>query len=74
MSTLDSRHAFTGPSAAPEKPPGVRDRMPPSSLQGGIHEVNRRQARQGELRSKRRSPGGEGTLGYSVSCKGMSTI
>ena len=28
--------------------------------------VNRRQARQGELRSKRRSPGGEGPLGDVV--------
>jgi len=50
-----------GPSAAPEKPPGVRDRMLPSSLPGGIHKVNRRQAR-------------EGTLGYSVSRKGLSAI
>jgi len=31
-----------------------------------FHKVNRRQARQGELRSKRRSAGGEGALGYKV--------
>jgi len=30
------------------------------------HKVNRRQARQGELRSKRRPPGGEGALGYCL--------
>ncbi|MEN8803472.1 MAG: hypothetical protein ABF297_15990 [Thiogranum sp.] len=30
------------------------------------HKVNRRQARQGELRSKRESPGGEGALGHKV--------
>ncbi|MGB5729291.1 MAG: hypothetical protein WBM52_18985, partial [Thiogranum sp.] len=40
--------------------------MLPSSVQGSIHKVNRRQARQGELRSKRRSSGGEGALGYKV--------
>ena len=33
------------------------------------HKVNRRQARQGELLSKRGSPGGEGALGYRVSQK-----
>ncbi|MGB5729744.1 MAG: hypothetical protein WBM52_21305, partial [Thiogranum sp.] len=32
----------------------------------GLDKVNRRQARQGELHSKRRSPGGEGALGYKV--------
>ena len=40
--------------------------MLPSSVQGSIHKVNRRQARQGELRSKRKSSGGEGALGYKV--------
>ena len=48
--------------------------MLPSSVQGGINKVNRRQARQGELRSKRRSPGGEGALGHSVSRKGVQSI
>jgi len=33
MSTLDSRHAFAGPSAAGTLP---------SSLQGGIHSVSRK--------------------------------
>jgi hypothetical protein len=38
------------------------------------YKVNRRQARQGELRSKRGSSGGEGALGHSLSSQGMSAI
>jgi len=41
----------------------------PSSVQGCIYKVNCRQARQGELRSKRGSPRGEGALGYKVNCR-----
>jgi len=48
MSTEISRHKLAGPSATWTRP---------SSLQGCIHKVNRLQARQGELRSKRRCPG-----------------
>ncbi|MGB5728723.1 MAG: hypothetical protein WBM52_16115, partial [Thiogranum sp.] len=64
--TLDSRHILTGPSAARaqgwakvEQCRSNCREMLPSSVQGGIHKVNRRQAR-------------EGALGYSVFRKLMS--